>query len=65
METFIYALIDPRNNFKIYIGKSNNPSKRLKEHLSRTRTKTKKNDWLNKLWFTMNTSLLSLNQGLK
>jgi group I intron endonuclease len=32
--TFIYGLFDPRNAALRYIGKSNNPHKRLKEHIS-------------------------------
>lgn len=31
--TYIYALRDPRNGAAFYIGKSNNPLKRMKGHL--------------------------------
>lgn len=47
--TFIYGLLDPRDNFKIYIGKSDKPETRYKQHLNRLKQKTKKTDWLNKL----------------
>ena len=47
--TFIYALLDPRNNFRIYIGKSDNPQQRLKQHLTMLQPKTIKNDWVKKL----------------
>lgn len=55
--TFIYGLIDPRTNQIKYIGKSDNPKKRLKEHISESRKKnkfgTKKENWINKL-FSLN-----------
>jgi hypothetical protein len=31
--TFIYALIDPRNGMLRYVGKANDPKKRLRKHL--------------------------------
>lgn len=47
---FIYCLKDPRDNLVKYVGKSNNPKKRLKEHISESKTKkTKKERWINKL----------------
>lgn len=33
MTTFIYILICPMDGFVKYVGKSNNPEKRLKDHL--------------------------------
>lgn len=43
--TFIYALIDPRDNQIRYIGKSNNPHKRFYEHLS-DKSITHKTSWI-------------------
>ena len=49
MKNFIYELIDPETNKPRYIGKTNNPKKRLKKHLNEC-TKigvwTPKNKWL-------------------
>jgi len=51
--TFIYGLIDPRTKQVKYIGKSNNPEKRLIEHMCESKSKdgcgTKKENWINKL----------------
>lgn len=46
--TFIYVLIDPRDNEVRYVGKSNNPPQRLKEHLRQSKT-TYKGRWIAKL----------------
>lgn len=47
---FIYCLKDPRDNSVKYVGKSNNPNKRLKEHINESKNiKTKKEKWINKL----------------
>ena len=48
--TFIYALIDPRDNNIKYIGKSNNPLNRYKNHFNSARDKnTHKRNWINQL----------------
>lgn len=44
-KTFIYTLTDPRTNEVRYVGKSNNPNKRLYCHLGRTE-KNHKYSWL-------------------
>lgn len=44
-KTFIYVLIDPRNNLPKYIGKSNNPSKRFTNHC-REQYKSLKRNWI-------------------
>jgi len=50
MDKYIYALKDPNTDKIRYIGSSNNPDKRLKEHISDTkREKTKKSNWIKKL----------------
>lgn len=46
--TFIYILIDPRNNQIRYVGKANNPKKRLEGHLGDKR-KTYKTNWIKNL----------------
>lgn len=46
--TFIYSLVDPRSNQIRYIGKSNNPKKRLSAHLSEKR-RTHKSHWIQSL----------------
>jgi hypothetical protein len=47
---FIYALSDPRNNQIRYIGKSNNPKDRYKNHFNSARDKnTHKRNWINSL----------------
>lgn len=52
--TFIYGLVDPRTEEIKYIGKSNKPSKRLREHISESKNKngcgTKKENWIYKLY---------------
>lgn len=55
--TFIYALIDPRDNQVRYIGKSNKPGQRLIDHLSESRI-CKKHGSLKVNWIK---SLLKLN----
>lgn len=56
MKTFIYALIDPRNQQIKYIGKANNPKLRFNGHLREClKTETLKNNWIKSL----------LNKGLK
>lgn len=49
--TYIYALVDPRNNAIRYIGKSDKPKRRLETHLIpyNLRNKTHKNAWINQL----------------
>jgi hypothetical protein len=48
--TFIYALIDPNTGNIRYIGKSNNPVKRLSDHISGCKNSlTHKNNWINSL----------------
>lgn len=48
--TFIYALLDPISKNIRYIGKSNNPIKRFKEHINKSKlTVTHKNNWILKL----------------
>lgn len=47
---YIYALIDPRNNYVRYIGKANNPKERYKNHNNASRDKnTHKRNWINNL----------------
>ncbi len=46
--TFIYALIDPRDNKVRYIGKANKPKYRLQAHLT-DKTKTHKCSWIKSL----------------
>lgn len=51
-KNYIYALIDPRpNKNKIYIGKTNNPELRYKQHIFRLKHNTKKTAWIKKLLF--------------
>ena len=46
-KTYIYALIDPRNDNVKYIGKSNNPQERYKNHINSSRDKnTHKRNWI-------------------
>jgi len=49
--TFIYTLSDPRTGFVRYVGKSNNPKKRLGSHLreSRVEKSCHRHDWINSL----------------
>lgn len=51
MTTYIYALVHPETKEIRYIGKSNNPKKRLWEHhqLSRLKSQTHKNNWIKSL----------------
>jgi hypothetical protein len=50
MDKYIYALKDPNTHKIRYIGSSNNPNKRYKEHISDTkREKTKKSNWIKNL----------------
>ena len=50
MKTFIYGLCDPETNEIRYIGKSNQPKKRLQDHIySCERTVTHKNNWIKSL----------------
>ena len=44
--TNIYALIDPRTNEVRYVGKSDNPKRRLYEHCKRTNDSTHKSCWI-------------------
>lgn len=52
--TFIYGLVDPRTKEIKYVGKSNKPNKRLREHISESKIKngcgTKKENWIYKLY---------------
>jgi group I intron endonuclease len=49
-KAFIYALIDPKNNEVRYIGKANNPKKRLTQHLLISKNKkTHRDNWLQSL----------------
>ena len=48
--TFIYSLSDPINGQVRYIGKSDNPSKRLNQHIKNYPNKTNyKNNWISSL----------------
>lgn len=50
--TAIYSLVDPRTNQTRYVGKTVDPSRRFKDHISLAtlnRTKTKKNSWIKNL----------------
>ena len=47
---FIYCLKDPRDLSVKYVGKSNNPKKRLREHIYESKNKkTKRERWISKL----------------
>ena len=49
-KTYIYILIDPRNNDIRYVGKSDNPLVRLNEHIRKSENKiTYKNNWIRSL----------------
>lgn len=49
-EVYIYTLKDPISNEIRYVGKTNDVSKRLKEHLRKAKhSKTHKNNWIIKL----------------
>lgn len=45
----IYGLVDPRDNRLRYIGKANNPRRRLYLHLYDQRKQTRRSNWLNSL----------------
>ena len=46
-KTFIYMLIDPRNDEIKYVGKSDHPNQRLKEHIyMRYKKRSHKNNWI-------------------
>lgn len=49
--TYIYALLDPRDGSIRYIGKADNPYRRLANHLTpgQLRKKSRKNSWLKSL----------------
>ena len=49
MNTFIYGLFCPIENKIRYIGKSNNPKRRLKDHMYDFRTEYKKGRWIRSL----------------
>jgi len=50
MTTYIYKLIDPRNNQVKYIGKANKPVERLKAHINPARYRsTYKHNWIRQL----------------
>lgn len=56
MKTFIYILIDPRNNQVRYVGQTINIEKRLKSHLRTNKTfNVRKEEWI----------LSLINDGLK
>jgi hypothetical protein len=44
--TFIYVLIDPRDEAIRYVGKSNDPQYRLKKHIKRATDKTHRGNWI-------------------
>lgn len=47
MKTFIYILIDPRDNQVRYIGKTKNITRRFNQHISEaSKIRTYKNNWL-------------------
>ncbi len=48
-KTFIYALVDPITERVRYIGKSDNPKKRMNSHLTDTRYSKHKVNWIQKL----------------
>lgn len=45
---YLYALIDPNLNSPKYIGITNNPDRRLREHIEDTAT-SKKTKWISSL----------------
>ena len=50
MKTYIYTLTDPNTNEIRYVGKSNNPQKRLYDHIHHSQiTHTHKNMWIKSL----------------
>jgi hypothetical protein len=48
MTTFIYILVDPRNDHVRYVGKSNNPIGRYSSHIA-CRYKTHSRNWIKSL----------------
>lgn len=46
---FVYELIDPRANIVVYVGITNNPNKRLLEHLSDNIANGEKYEWIESL----------------
>lgn len=47
---YIYVLIDPRNEFVRYVGKTKNPNRRLAQHIYESnKIKCHKNNWLKQL----------------
>lgn len=59
--TFIYGLIDPRNQELRYIGKADNPKKRLQSHINgRFKTDSYKNHWLKNLCYNSKPELIIL-----
>lgn len=44
--TFIYALFDPLTEESRYIGKSNRPSRRFRQHLTKKRKKSHRDNWI-------------------
>ena len=57
--TFIYGLVDPRDNQIKYVGKSNNPSARLHGHKKEREVNKDKQAWIKEL------DSLGLEPGLK
>ena len=50
METYIYILKDPISNLIRYVGKSNNPKDRLKNHVNLSKKdQSHKRNWILKL----------------
>jgi len=47
--TFIYALLDPRTMAVRYIGKSDDPNRRLYDHITHTRESNRKANWIKSL----------------
>ena len=60
--TYIYTLSDPRTGIVRYVGKSDNPAKRLKSHLreSRVEKNCHRHDWINALQSVELTPILSI-----
>ena len=61
MVTFIYTLSDPITNEIRYVGKTKNPSDRLKGHIKESYKKnTYKNNWVNGLITKNNTPIMEI-----